>query len=134
MARPPRSSKTPRGYRSGLEDSISEHLQSLGVLAEYENTKISYTQPESKHVYTPDWELPNGIIIESKGIFELADRKKHLLIKAQHPDLDIRFVFSRSKSPIRKGSPTTYAAWCIKHGFLYADKLVPLAWIKEPSK
>ena len=57
--------------------------------------------------YTPDFELPNGIIIESKGRFVAADRKKHLLVQKQHPELDIRFVFSNSKAKISKGSKTT---------------------------
>jgi hypothetical protein len=60
--------------------------------------------------------------------------EKHLLVKAQHPDLDIRFVFSRSAAPLYKGSPTTYAMWCNKHGFVFADKLIPVAWLREGSK
>ena len=89
--------------------------------------------PESVHVYTPDFKLPNKIIIESKGRFVSEDRKKHLLVKQQRPDLDIRFVFSNSKAKISKGSKTSYADWCIKHGFLYADKLIPEEWINETS-
>jgi hypothetical protein len=84
--------------------------------------------------YTPDFLLPNGIIIETKGMFTVADRRKHTLIKKQHPELDIRFVFENSKRRISKASKTTYAAWCEKHGFLYADKLVPDAWIQEEKK
>ena len=82
--------------------------------------------------YTPDFLLPNGIIIESKGRFVTADRQKHLYVKQQHPDLDIRFVFSRSRSPISKASSTTYAKWCMTKGFLFADKSIPLEWINEP--
>lgn len=64
-----------------------------------------------------------------------ADRKKHLLVKIQHPDLDIRFVFSNPNAKLRKGSPTTYADWCKKNGFLYAGKTVPLEWVQEkPNK
>ena len=107
-------------------------LTARGVSYRYEEVKVAYLKPASKHKYTPDFILPNGVVVETKGIFDLADRQKHLLVKAQHPALDIRFVFSRSKSPIRKGSPTTYAAWCSKHGFLFADKLIPQAWIDEP--
>lgn len=59
------------------------------------------------------------------------DRQKMLWIKEQHPHLDIRFVFTRSASPIYKGSKTTYAAWCQKHGFLFADKVVPGEWLRE---
>ena len=126
---------TPRaiknGYRSGLEDRISDQLKSLSVTVKYEELKIKYTVPESLHTYTPDFELPNGIIIESKGRFVAADRKKHLLVKEQHPLLDIRFVFSNSKAKISKGSKTSYADWCDKHSFQYADKLIPDDWIKE---
>jgi hypothetical protein len=120
------------GYRSGLEDRISKQLKSLSVPVKYEEMKIKYAINEVR-TYTPDFELPNGIIIESKGRFVVADRKKHLLIKKQHPDLDIRFVFSNSKAKINKGSKTTYGMWCDKHGFLYADKLIPEEWIKWPQ-
>ncbi len=33
-----------------------------------------------------------------------ADRQKHLLVRDQHPELDIRFVFSRSAAKINKAS------------------------------
>jgi len=117
------------GYRSGLEDRISKQLKSLSVPVKYEEMKIKYAINEVR-TYTPDFELPNGIIIESKGRFVVADRKKHLLIKKQYPELDIRFVFSNSRAKINKGSKTTYGMWCDKHGFLYADKLIPEEWIK----
>lgn len=118
------------GYRSGLEDRISEQLKSLSVPFKYEEFKIKYEVNEVR-TYTPDFELPNGIIVESKGRFVAADRKKHLLVRVQNPFLDIRFVFSNSKAKISKGSKTSYADWCDKHGFLYADKLVPEEWINE---
>tara|TARA_R110000868_G_scaffold163946_1_gene396350 strand:+ start:1046 stop:1438 length:393 start_codon:yes stop_codon:yes gene_type:complete len=118
------------GYRSGLEDRISEQLKSLNVQFKYEEFKIQYEVNEIR-TYTPDFELPNGIIIESKGRFVAADRKKHLTVKRQYPKLDIRFVFSNSKAKINKGSKTSYAEWCQRHGYLYADKLIPEQWIKE---
>lgn len=118
------------GYRSGLEDKISEQLKSLSVPVKYEELKISYQVNETR-TYTPDFELPSGIIIESKGRFVAADRKKHLLIQKQYPFFDIRFVFSNSKAKINKGSKTSYADWCNKFGFIYADKLIPKEWIDE---
>ena len=120
------------GYRSGLEGRISKQLKDLDVPVKYEEMKIKYAINEVR-TYTPDFELPNGIIIESKGRFVVADRKKHLLIKKQRPDLDIRFVFSNSRDKINKGSKTTYGMWCDKHGFLYADKLIPEEWLNESS-
>ena len=118
------------GYRSGLEDRISEQLKGLSVPFKYEEFKIKYEVHETR-TYTPDFELPNGIIVESKGRFVAADRKKHLLVKKQHPELDIRFVFSNSKAKITKGSKTSYGDWCDKNGYIYADKLIPEKWIKE---
>ena len=118
------------GYRSGLEDVISEDLKKRGVDFGYETVKIKWQLIESK-TYTPDFILPNGIIIESKGRFVLDDRKKHLKVREQNPDLDIRFVFSNSRNKIRKGSKTTYAMWCEKNNFLYADKRIPDEWINK---
>jgi hypothetical protein len=119
------------GYRSGLEETISQLLTENNIDGEYEKHKVKYTIPTTDHVYTPDFKLPNGIFIETKGRFVMEDRKKHLLIKSQHPDIDIRFVFQNSRNKIRKGSPTTYADWCKKHGFLYADKTIPQEWLFE---
>lgn len=122
------------GYRSGLEEKVGQQLDTLGIKAEYESFKIKFTEPEKQRSYTPDWKLPNGIIIETKGRFLTADRQKHLLVKQQHPHLDIRFVFSNSKTKLSKTSPTTYGMWAEKHGFQYSNKVIPEEWIKETKK
>jgi hypothetical protein len=118
------------GYRSGLEDDIAKDLKDRGVEFEYEKLKVQWQLLENK-TYTPDFKLPNGIIIESKGRFVQADRKKHLIIQDQHPFLDIRFVFSNSRSKLYKGAKSTYGDWCNKHGFLYADKRIPDEWLVQ---
>lgn len=139
----PRAKKTTKtskevglsyGFRSGLEDHVATQLEKVGMGFTYEQVKFEYEKPASKHKYTPDFVLDNGIIIETKGRFMADDRKKHLLIKSQRPELDIRFIFTRSKSTINKGSRTTYADWCVSHGFRYADKEVPIDWIKERKR
>jgi hypothetical protein len=120
------------GFRSGLEEVIGQQIKTTtGLDPEYESFKIEYVKPSKPSKYTPDFRLPNGIIVETKGRFETADRQKHLLVKAQHPHLDIRFVFSNSRQRIRKGSPTLYADWCRKHGFQFADKRIPESWFQE---
>lgn len=119
------------GYRSGLEEVVADQLRSAGISFQYETTKIKYIKPQRNATYTPDFVLPNGIIIETKGRFVTQDRQKQLLVKTQHPELDIRFVFSNSKTKISKQSSTTYAMWCIKNGFQYADKLIPKEWLHE---
>jgi hypothetical protein len=116
------------GFRSGLEMKINESLTSRGIDGQYEQNVIEFIKPVTKHKYRPDFRLPNGIFVETKGRFLAADRKKHLLIKEQCPELDIRFLFQNSKAKISKNSKTTYATWCEKNGFLYADKDIPEEW------
>ena len=123
------------GFRSGLEEKIAADLTSKGVGFTYEELKVPFVKPAKPCKYNPDFVLPNGIIIESKGRFITEDRQKQLLVKQQHPDLDLRFVFSNSKAKISKRSHTTYADWCIKGGFQFADKAIPDTWLKEsPNK
>ncbi len=119
------------GYKSGFEERIAQELTALGVPVKYEAEVISYSQPEKARKYHPDFKLPNGIFIETKGYLVTADRQKHLLIKAQHPNIDIRFVFGNARNRINKGSPTTYADWANKNGFRWAEKHIPEEWIRE---
>jgi hypothetical protein len=119
------------GWRSGLEERVAEQLDQLGVEYTYEKLKLKYIRPASEHVYTPDFVLPNGIIVETKGRFLAADRQKHILVKRHNPELDIRFVFSNSNAKISKASKTTYAMWCRKNGYKFADKTIPEEWINE---
>lgn len=117
--------------RSGLEVTLYEQvLQRFGAVA-YEQKRINY---DVTHTYTPDIVLPNGVIIEGKGIFDSADRTKHLTVREQHPQHDIRFVFTRSSAKLYPGSKTTYADWCRKHAFKFADKVIPDAWLNEKGK
>ena len=95
--------------------------------------KIKLVDPMNK-TYTPDFVLDNGIIIETKGRFISPDRAKHLAVRDQYPELDIRFVFTNSKSKLYKGSKTTYGMWCNKYDFKYADRYIPEAWLKEPKR
>jgi hypothetical protein len=119
------------GYRSGLEEVTASDLVKRGIPYKYEELVILYVKPERTSKYTPDFVLENGLIIETKGRFVTADRQRHILIKAQHPEYDIRFVFSNSKSKVSKLSSTTYGMWCDKHGFKYADRVIPEDWLNE---
>lgn len=116
-------------FRSGSELRVANDLEDRGIAYEYEHRKVIYQKKPSK--YLIDFELPNGIIVEVKGRFVGSDRAKHLLVKAQHPDLDIRFVFDNPNRKLYTGSSNTYADWCEKHGFKYATKYVPKEWLDE---
>ena len=135
-----KNSSISDGFRSGLEERIAQELLEAGVAFEYEDQVIEYLRPAKIARYTPDFIIApessatgKELVIESKGRFLTADRQKHLLVKKQHPEKDIRFVFSRSKERISKKSKTTYADWCEKHGFLYADASIPKSWLKEQT-
>ena len=121
------------GYRSGLELKTAQYLESLHASYRYEEVKIEW-EDLTYRTYTPDFVLHNGIIIETKGMFTSADRKKHLAIKKQHPKLDIRFVFENSKRKLSKGAKTRYYQWCNKYDFDYYDRIIPEEWLKEKGK
>jgi len=125
-----RANAIKHGYRSGFEHKVSEQLSESKIKFQYENTVINYIKPETQHKYTIDFTLPNGILIETKGRWVAEDRKKHLLIKKQHPELDIRIVFQSAKTKIRKGSKTTYGDYCDKHGIPWEEKNIPESWLK----
>ena len=138
MARPSpvRAAALRNGWRSGLEERNAALLDQWGVDYDYEGERIEYTKPASLHKYTPDFPLitkgtGKKIYVETKGRFMVADRQKHILIKKQRPDLDIRFVFDNPNARISKNSKTTYAAWCEKHGFQFARKTIPKEWTEE---
>ena len=124
------------GYKSGFEAKIAEQINTKQLQAKelYEKTVITYTVPARNSRYTVDWTLPNGILIESKGRWTTEDRKKHLLVKQQHPEMDIRIVFQSAKNKISKGSETTYADFCNKHGIIWAEKIIPDSWYTEAPK
>ena len=123
----------PRTYRSGLEKQTASFLKKRQKQVRYETFKIDWVDLRYRK-YTPDFLLDNNIIIETKGKFDADDRRKHLEIRKQHPDLDIRFVFSNARAKLYKGAKSRYYEWCDKHEFLWANRVIPEAWLKEKTK
>ncbi len=120
------------GYRSGLEDNISKSLQRRGCDFDYEQHTLRYNVPSRISRYTPDFVLPNGIVVESKGLWDAEDRKKIALVREQFPRLDLRMVFSNPNAKITKASKTTYSMVCAKLGIPCAAKDIPSSWLEEP--
>ena len=122
------------GYRSGLEVTIAEELRRLNIPFSYETERLSFLIPQRSAKYTPDFILPKvgGVwYLETKGRWVTADRQKHVLIKKQLPQLDLRFLFQNANAKLYKGSKTSYADFCIKNGFAFAHKRIPDEWIEE---
>ena len=123
-------------FSSGLEERVANQLNNLNTKFQYENLVIFYKDKLNKtRKYTPDFQLSNGIIIETKGKFLTADRRKHKLIRQQHnKKYDIRFVFSDPFQVCGKKTKTTYADWCNIFGFKWASLEIPKEWIFQNGK
>ncbi len=96
-----RANAIKHGYRSGFEHRVSAQLNEAEIKFGYEDTVIKYIKPETKHTYTIDFTLPNGILVETKGTLGFSKTvKNNLLIKNKHPELDIRIVFQSARTKI----------------------------------
>ena len=120
-------------YRSGLEKEVAAYLRKTQKKVRYEVLKVEWEDLRYR-TYTPDFVLDNGIIIETKGIFDSDDRRKHREIQRQHPELDIRFVFSNAKAKLYKGAKSRYFNWCEQHKLQWANRVIPEEWLKEKGK
>ena len=122
-------------FRSNSEYNTYCFLKENKVSFKYEKLIINYEWLESKK-YIPDFVLSNGIILEVKGRFVLEDRKKHVLIRDQYPDMDLRILFENPNGKINKGSKTTYGMWCDKNGIKWSKRgpkgnPIPQEWLDE---
>ena len=114
-------------YRSGLEEKVANLLEGLGVSYEYESKRVPYT---IQHHYCPDFILPNHVLLETKGYWDAADRRKIKAVKQDNPDLDLRMVFQAPFNKISKKSKTTYAQWCDKHDIPWTSfHNIPIEWL-----
>jgi hypothetical protein len=118
-------------FKSKYEQDVYTNVERNGLTVQYEPFSIPYL---TKGNYYPDFVLPNGIIVETKGYFDSRSRAKMVAVKQHNPDLDIRMVFMNSRTRVRKGSKMTYADWCEKYDFRYADGMIPLKWFEEKVK
>lgn len=121
-------------FRSGFEKRIYEQATGLGyeLAFEPEDAIVRYTKPARTARYIPDFRLPNGILVESKGRLTQPDRAKMLLVAKDNPELDIRFVFQRANQRITKSrNSLTYWEWAEKHNFRWTEGSIPEEWFNE---
>ncbi len=135
----------PSGRRSKFEDTLAEYLDEANIKFTYETWSYEYDEPLRKNLarcgecnstnllrtgwYTPDFFLENGCIIETKGRFTAADRRKMLAIKEGHPELDIKMLFMRDNK-IHKNSTTYYSDWCMDNDYDFSIGEVKQEWLK----
>lgn len=117
-------------YRSRLEGRIAKWMEVNGFSYEYEPLRLAYVIEAN---YTPDFVLPNGVMLEAKGFFRPEDRRKLLAVRKANPEADIRLVFQSPKNTLTKTSQTTYAEWAAKNGFLWCNAAsIPMEWFDNP--
>ena len=118
-----------------FEKHIAQNLLQRNIGFDYETIVLPYTVPAENRRYTPDFiiqsQMGATIYVEAKGLFEPADRKKTILVRECNPDADVRFVFQNPQNKLSSTSKTTYAQWCEKNGFKWANKFVPEEWLNE---
>ena len=122
--------------RSKLETKVVSILNDFDCIWDYEITKIPYIVPQSDHKYTVDFTLNNGVFIEAKGyLSDHQERYKYILIKQQHPTLDLRFIFDNPNKLVG-GTKQTHGAWATKYGFKWCgikDVEQIHSWVKEAN-
>lgn len=124
----PSTSRTSE-YRSKFEQQVAGSLNKRGLAFAYESQALTYTITAT---YTPDFVLPNGVLVETKGLFTPEDRRKMLAVKAQHPDKDIRLCFMRADTKLsRRPGALSYWQWAERHGFIWCEKQIPTTWFNH---
>ncbi|CQJ56303.1 TPA: endonuclease I [Yersinia enterocolitica] len=113
-------------YRSGFEKVVADKLNPDEF--SYESNSYEYTVVKK---YKPDFQLSNGILVETKGLWTSEDRTKHKLVREANSELDIRFLFQRDNK-LNKNSKTRYSDYCKKMGWKYAiGNEIPKDWRDE---
>lgn len=130
--------------RSGFEATVYIQLAEDKVKFEYEResyelwlpvhrghkcVKCGHGKVVKRALYTPDFFLENGIVIETKGRFTALDRRKAMAMREQHPDVDYRLVFMQDNK-LSRSSKTRYVEWATKQGIPAAVFKVPPKWYK----
>lgn len=115
------------GMRSGFERTLAQQLTTSGIKFEYETLGLPYTL---EGTYWPDFILPNGIIVEAKGLLDKESKRKMVAIRAQHPDRDVRIVFMQANKKV-PGTKHTHAQWADRAGYRWADGKIPEEWLHE---
>ena len=113
-------------FRSKFEAAVAASLIKRGLPFNYEGQALPY---KIEAIYTPDFILPNGVIVETKGLFDSDDRRKMVAVKEQNPHLDIRLCFMKADVKLSRAPRSlTYWQWAERHGFLWCEGHIPTTW------
>ncbi len=130
-------------YRNPEEKRLAKFLELSDIPFTYEEDKLKYTLPASKHTYCPDFKVQKKdgsyMYLEYKGGpqrhmphsgLSVNCRRKMVAVRAQNADLDVRFVFSNAKLKVTpKG--VTYGEWATINEFKWCEQTLPDSWLAE---
>jgi hypothetical protein len=128
-------------FRSKFEVTIAKQLKKAGIEYDYEKESYEYftkvtngicndclgTHVVQRRWYTPDFFLPNGVVIEAKGHLTASNRTILKAVREDHPTLDLKLMF-QSDNRISRSSETRYTEWASKQNIDWAIREVPEKW------
>ena len=127
-----------RTFASAAEIKCAKDMEERGIPWEYEPEKWLWNPPPKK--YNVDFKVTRDdgsvLYIEYKGYFRTEDKVKMIAIKKQHPERDVRMIFTHPEKPVegatkrKDGTKLSNAEWATKNGYLYAEKVIPDEWLK----
>ena len=122
----------PKPYRTWYEVEIAKVNKDLRY--EPKDSVLEWTS-KILHKYTPDFVLPNGVLVEAKGWFRPKEQEKYLSLKANYKELDLRFLFQKPHQKLPRAKRMTYAKWADKHKFIWAEgPYIPKEWYATEDK
>lgn len=114
-------------FRSKFEAVVAASLTKRGMEYSYESKELPY---QLQNIYTPDFFLANGVVVEVKGLFSPEDRRKMVAVKSQHPKVDLRICFMDARKKLSKAPGSiTYGQWATRHGFVWSSGRIPTEWL-----
>ena len=131
-----------RLFKSRLEYNIAMSLWRRGIEFEYERESWEYHADVYKGLcahcgghdivsvrkYTPDFFLPNGIVVETKGRLDSSTRTQLLAVMESNPDKELVLVFARDNW-MTKAHKNRYSDWCLKHKIDFHVGDIPDEWL-----
>jgi len=138
---PARKKALKAGFRSGLEQRVSNELHSANVTHDYEpsDRKLPYylkskahcavcgsNDTLERHEYIIDFYIhKTNIVLETKGKFDRPMALKMLAVRDYNPEYEIVMLFM-SNGKIGRGR---YSDWCEKNGIKYFFESDTDKWI-----
>lgn len=134
-------------FRSKAEKICAEWLDKHGIKWEYEVEKLPFLsrvrsgecgtchakEVYQRRLYIPDFYIPSGkFFIEVKGRLTRRDRGKMKDIHTQHPNVDIRMLFSKNNK-LERNINKRYVEWCEEIGYTHiaVGYVPPKEWFSE---